>query len=73
MSDDLYAQIKALAAAENRSVRQQILFMAKEYLLKKQQAQDMKMPAQVLLEMSGAWEDDRTTEEIIADMKQSRK
>ena len=34
---------------------------------------NQKAPAQVLLELSGSWEDDRTTEEIIADMKQSRK
>ena len=60
MSDDFYAQIKALASSENRSVSQQILFMTKEYLLKKQQVQAAKMPAQALLEFSGAWEDDRT-------------
>ncbi len=35
MSDDLYAQIKALAGSENRSVSQQILFMTKEYLFEK--------------------------------------
>ena len=73
MNDDFYAQIKALAASENRSVSQQILFMTKEYLLKKQQVQAIKMPAQVLLELSGAWEYGRTAEEIIADLKQSRK
>jgi hypothetical protein len=47
--------------------------MTKEYLLKKQQVQAIKMPAQVLLELSGAWEDDRTAKEIIADLKKSRK
>jgi hypothetical protein len=73
MNDDFYAQIKALAGSENRSVSQQILFMTKEYLLKKQQVQTIKMPAQVLLELSGAWEDGRTVEEIIVDLKQSRK
>ena len=73
MNDEFYAQIKALAGSENRSISQQILFMTKEYLLKKQQLQAVKMPAQVLLELAGAWEDDRTAEEIIADLKQSRK
>ena len=73
ISDDFYAQIKALAASENRSVSQQVLFMTKEYLLKKQQVESIKMPAQVLLELSGVWEDDRTAEEIIADLKKSRK
>jgi hypothetical protein len=73
MSDDFYAQIKALAGSENRSVSQQVIFMTKEYLLKKQQVQAIKMPAQVLLELSGAWEDDRTAKEIIEDLKKSRK
>ncbi|MEN6421130.1 MAG: hypothetical protein ABFD76_04220 [Smithella sp.] len=73
MNDDFYAQIKALAGSENRSISQQILFMTKEYLLKKQQVQAIRMPAQVLLDMSGAWEDEKTAEEIIADLKQSRK
>ncbi|MFZ2418782.1 MAG: hypothetical protein WAW22_09760 [Smithellaceae bacterium] len=73
MNDDFYTQIKALAGSENRSISQQILFMTKEYLLKKQQLQAVKMPAQVLLELADAWEDGRTAEEIIADLKQSRK
>ena len=34
---------------------------------------NQKTPAQVLLELSGSWEDDRTAEQIIADLKQSRK
>ena len=73
MNDDFYAQIKVLAGSESRSVSQQILFMTKEYLLKKQQVQAAKMPAQILLELSGAWEDGRSAEEIVADLKQARK
>jgi hypothetical protein len=73
MNDDFYAQIKALAGSESRSVSQQMLFMTREYLLKKQQVQAAKMPAQALLELSGAWEDGRTAEEIVADLKQARK
>jgi len=73
MNDDFYAQIKALAGSESRSVSQQILFMTREYLLKKQQIQAAKMPAQVLIELVGAWEDNRSAEEIVADLKQARK
>jgi hypothetical protein len=73
MNDDFYAQIKALASSENRSISQQILFMTKEYLLKRQQVQSAKLPAQVLLELSGSWEDGKTADEIITDLKQSRK
>ncbi len=73
MNDDFYAQIKALAGSENRSVSQQILFMTKEYLLKRQLVQAAKMPAQVLLEMSGSWEDEKPAEEIISELKKARK
>jgi len=73
MNDDFYARIKALAGSENRSASQQILFMIKEYLREKQQFQTLKTPAQVLLDMSGTWEDDRTADEIIADLKQLRR
>ena len=35
IKDDLYAQIKNLAASENRSVSQQVLFLIKEHISKK--------------------------------------
>lgn len=73
MNDNLHAHIKALAKSEKRSVSQQILFIIKEYLLKRQLVDAVKMPAQVLLEMSGSWEDERTPTEIIAELKQARK
>ncbi len=73
IDDDLYTQIKKLAAAENRSVSQQILYLAKEYLVKRKTLQASRTPAQVLLELSGSWSDDRTPEEIIREIKSARK
>ena len=73
MDDDLYAQLKALAASENRSISQQILFLLKLYLAKKHQLHKTKTPAQVLLELSGSWEDDRTAEQIVKDLKTARR
>jgi len=55
IDENLYAQIKKLAAVENRSVSQQILYLAKEYLVKRKTLQTSKPPAQVLLELSGSW------------------
>ena len=69
----LYAQIKKLASAENRSVSQQILYLAKEYLAKKKTAQASRTSAQVLLELSGSWQDDRTPEAIIREIKRARR
>jgi hypothetical protein len=73
MDDDLYAQLKSLAASENRSISQQVLFLLKIYLAKKHQLQETKTPAQVLLELSGSWQDDRTAEEIVKELKSERK
>ena len=73
MNDDLYAQLKSLAASENRSISQQVLFLLKLYLARKNQLQETKTPAQVLLDLSGSWEDNRSAEEIAKELKASRK
>lgn len=73
IDEDLYAQLKALAASENRSVSQQVLFLLKGYLAKKQQLQNTKTPAQVLLELSGSWDDAKTPEQIVRMLKNARK
>jgi hypothetical protein len=73
VQDELYAEIKKLAAAENRSVSQQVLFLIKEYLARKRYLGVRKTPAQVLLDLSGSWEDDREAQQIIDDIRQARK
>ena len=73
MDDDLYAQLKSLAASENRSISQQILFLLKLYLARKHQLQGTKTPAQVLLELSGSWQDNRSAEQIVKKLKTGRK
>jgi len=73
VKEDLYEEIKRLAAAENRSVGQEMLFLVKEYLSRKGRMGNLKMPAQVLLELAGSWEDDKTAEEIVAEIRSARK
>jgi hypothetical protein len=73
IDDALYTQIKELAASENRSISQQILFLVKRYIASKKQFEKAKTPAQVLLELSGSWEDNRGADEIISDIKKARK
>lgn len=73
IDDHLYAQIKQLAASENRSISQQILFLVKRYMANKQQFEKTRTSAQTLLELAGSWEDDRDTDEIISDIKKHRK
>ena len=73
VEDNLYEEIKKLASAENRSVSQQVLFLVKEYLAKRKHLTATKSPAQVLLELSGSWEDDRNAEQIVREIKSARK
>jgi len=69
----VYKEIKDMAAAEHRSVSQQILFLVKNYLARKKHANELKSPAQVLLELSGSWDDRRSADKILSDIKSSRK
>ena len=73
IDDALYTQIKELAASENRSISQQILFLVKRYIANKEQFEKTKIPAQVLLKLSGSWKDSRGADEIISDIKNARK
>jgi len=73
IDDDLYAELKALATSENRSVSQQVLFLLKDYLAKKHRLLKTKTPAQLLLALSGSWEDDRSAEQIVKELKKARK
>jgi tRNA(fMet)-specific endonuclease VapC len=66
IDDALYTQIKELAASENRSISQQILFLVKRYIASKKQFEKAKTSAQVLLELSGSWEDNWGADEIIS-------
>jgi len=73
IEDNLYKKIKKMAASENRSVSQQVLSLIKEYMARKGKIQSLKPPAQVLLELSGSWEDNRSADKIISEIKRDRK
>ena len=70
---NLYEEIKRSAAAENRSVSRQVAFMLKDYVAKRHLLSKTKTSAQVLLELSGTWEDQRMAEEIVREIKKSRR
>ena len=73
MDDNLYERLKAIADSENRSVSQQVLFLVKSYLAKGKTIGEMRTPAQVLLELSGSWDDSRSSEVIIREIRKGRK
>ena len=73
MDDDLYAHLKDLAKSENRSVSQQVLYLVKAYVTRQTYLRQTKTPAEVLLELSGSWQDPRQAQEIVEDLKKARK
>jgi hypothetical protein len=73
INDDLYKEIKNLAISQNRSVSQQILMLIRQYLSKQHQIERTKSPVQVLIDLSGSWDDERPAEKIIEDIKKSRR
>lgn len=73
IDDRLYDTIKKLAASENRSVSQEILFLVKEHVAKRRQTVTIRTPAQVLLDLSGSWIDNRDADEIVREIKAARR
>ena len=73
IDDELYTQLKRLAALENRSVSQEVLFLVKDYLAKGGTLSAAKTPACVLLGLSGSWGDERSAEEIAHEIRSGRR
>jgi hypothetical protein len=73
IDNDLYNELKRIAAEENRSVSQQTVFLVKDYIAKRQKIRGAKSPSQVLLELSGSWRDERKPEEIVSEIRKARK
>ena len=73
IDEEFYAKIKEMAASENRSVSQLVIHLIKKYLAREKHLDQLKSPAQVLVELSGSWDDKRKAEDIEMDIKSSRK
>lgn len=73
IDDELYNEIKKLAASEKRSVSQQVLFLVKSYMANKPRFDAAKTPSEVLLELHGSWQDEREADQIIDQIKMARK
>ncbi|MCI5143989.1 MAG: hypothetical protein D3923_00340 [Candidatus Electrothrix sp. AR3] len=73
IDDQFYDRIKRMAASENRSISQQVLYVVREYLAREKQLKQTKLPAETLLELSGSWQDSRKADEIIDDIRKNRR
>lgn len=72
IDDSLYEQLRERATAENRSVSQEVIFLIKTSLASRKILQTTPSPAEILLQLSGSWEDQRSADEIIAQIRESR-
>jgi predicted nucleotidyltransferase len=73
IDEQLYRQVKDLAVSENRSVSQQVLHLIRRYLANREQFQNTRTPAQILLELAGSWDDERSADDIVSQLRNSRK
>lgn len=73
IDERLYQQLKQLAADENRSVSQQVLFLIRNRLARKLRTDESETAAQTMLALAGSWEDPRTAEQIASDIKSARR
>ncbi|MGO8692864.1 MAG: FitA-like ribbon-helix-helix domain-containing protein [Rectinemataceae bacterium] len=70
VDDDMYTSLKEIARRENRSLSQEVLSILGKYLSNPQAFAIN--PTREFLELSAAWEDDRTETEIAADIREAR-
>jgi plasmid stability protein len=63
IDDRLYASLKAVAKSHNRSVSQEVISILEKYL--SNPAVYKSNPTREFVALSGAWEDDRSADEII--------
>ena len=71
IDDRLYASLKAIAKTQNRSISQEVIYIIEKYL--SNPAVYTNNPTREFLALSGAWEDDRSADEIINSITKSRK
>lgn len=73
IDDAFYARLKQMAAADSRSVGQEVLHLTKEYMTRKEAQNLDATSARALLELAGSWDDDRDPGQIVGEIKAARR
>ena len=73
IDDAFYTRLKKMAAADSRSVSQEVLHLTKEYMARREAQAVDTTSAKTLLELAGSWEDDRDAAEIAREMRAARR
>ena len=72
VDDELYAQLGRVAAAEHRSISQQVLFLIKGDLARRKSIERISTPAETLLALSGSWAGDESADQTLETIKHGR-
>lgn len=70
IDDRLYEALRARAKLDNRSISQEVMAIVQEHLARP--SQDARKTNEAFMELVGSWRDDRSAEEITADIRASR-
>jgi plasmid stability protein len=73
IDEEFYAKLKRTAAADSRSVSQEVLHFAKECMGSRESANHDSTSAKALLALAGSWDDDREADDVITDLKAGRR
>ena len=71
IDDRLYESLRERATREKRSISQEVILILEKYL-SRPTAYDVH-PTDEFLSLAGAWNDDRTADEIIDDIRKKRR
>ena len=71
IDERLYNSIRVLAINEKRSISQEVVYILQKYLSKPKEF-DLN-PTDEFLKLAGSWKDERNVEEIIGDIRNSRR
>lgn len=71
IDERLYESLRSLATNEKRSISQEVVYILQKYLSKPKEFDPD--PTDEFLQLAGSWKDERDADEIIADIRNSRK
>ncbi|MEA3266767.1 MAG: antitoxin [Candidatus Fermentibacteria bacterium] len=71
IDDRLYESIRMLAKSDKRSISQEVVHILEKYLSRPESSG--RNPTDEFLKLSGSWEDERSADEIISEIRESRR
>ncbi len=71
IDDRLYAALGVRAAADKRSISQEVVFMIEEFLSRS--PSDHRAATSSALELAGSWDDGRSPDQIVSDLRKARR